>query len=885
MNKTKIKQILSLALCGVMCASTCTSLVGCNNKESSKKKSSVVIMTEELSGLFNPFYATAGADMDVVGMTQIGMLSTDKEGLPVAGDDEPTVVKAFTKDPVYNAETNESVYTFVLKNDLKFSDGQPLTMEDVLFNMYVYLDPVYTGSSTMYSIDIKGLTKYRTQSNYSDTTGVADQNANKAMANAILRRLELVNVFETAGDIENSDSFKADDKTMRDAIAEWEVTSGYKMAVATQSEISQKDDAWFREKLLKDYEFTLETFREELQSDFKAAKESFDLENPPYKEHAAKLKNDIFKFFLYEGKIRPVYADDPENPGKKDKLKIESFDNEEIASRYTTEEAAIERMFNDTTVNSLNAILTQWGTAGTLLTQYTAEALDVILRDKKVDGKLQYSNIEGIVSLGHMNDTSNTTKITEVTVGGKTYKVAHEHDKNGVPTAADTYDVLQITINGTDPKAIYNFGFTVAPSHYYGSANGTGSDVDIDISNDKFGVEWASSSFQSDVIQSQRNVEVPVGAGPFMATNENNANNPKGSEFWSSNIVYFKANENFMFDVKADKFRMQVISSSNALDALANGQVDYVTPQFTKANSERLLSMEKQGFTQLSSWQLGYGYIGINAGKVPNVNIRRAIMAAMETTLACEFYESGTCKPIDWPMSTVSWAYPFEDDGKTSKPNGHDYTQWTDAKGSTTFPEAKAEVQRYMKAAGVSANDSQLDITFTIAGASITDHPTYAVFKQASEILNSLGWNVEVKADSQALTKLATGSLEVWAAAWGSTVDPDMYQVYHMNSSATSVYAWGYREIKSNQSLYSYEYGKIVELSKIIDKARSINDQAQRTADYEDAMEIVLDLAVELPVYQRMTLYAYNNKTIKGLSEDVNPYSSPLEKLWEIELV
>ena len=37
-----------------------------------------------------------------------------------------------------------------------------------------------------------------------------------------------------------------------------------------------------------------------------------------------------------------------------------------------------------------------------------------------------------------------------------------------------------------------------------------------------------------------------------------------------------------------------------------------------------------------------------------------------------------------------------------------------------------------------------------IAGASITEHPTYAVFKQASEILNSLGWDIEVKADSQA---------------------------------------------------------------------------------------------------------------------------------------
>ncbi len=37
-------------------------------------------------------------------------------------------------------------------------------MRDVLFNIYVYLDPVYTGSSTMYSTEIVGLAEYRTQS-------------------------------------------------------------------------------------------------------------------------------------------------------------------------------------------------------------------------------------------------------------------------------------------------------------------------------------------------------------------------------------------------------------------------------------------------------------------------------------------------------------------------------------------------------------------------------------------------------------------------------------------------------------------------------------------------------------------------------------------------
>jgi hypothetical protein len=73
-------------------------------------------------------------------------------------------------------------------------------------------------------------------------------------------------------------------------------------------------------------------------------------------------------------------------------------------------------------------------------------------------------------------------------------------------------------------------------------------------------------------------------------------------------------------------------------------------------------------------------------------------------------------------------------------------------------------------------------------------------------------------------------------------------------------------------------------LSKKIDEGRSITDKAKRTAIYEEAMGYVLDLAVELPVYQRKTLYAYNNETIQGLTDEVNPYTSPLEKIWEVEL-
>ncbi len=124
----------------------------------------LVISTLTLDGKFSPFFATSAYDTDVVGMTQIGLLGYDKDGTPVAGIDEFCLAYSFTQEIKNQGEENEtSEYTFVLKNGITFSDGTPITVKDVLFNFYTFLDPLYDGSSTLYTLDIQGLSEYRTQ--------------------------------------------------------------------------------------------------------------------------------------------------------------------------------------------------------------------------------------------------------------------------------------------------------------------------------------------------------------------------------------------------------------------------------------------------------------------------------------------------------------------------------------------------------------------------------------------------------------------------------------------------------------------------------------------------------------------------------------------------
>ena len=852
------KRILSMILCIAMCIGMVSMFAGC----SGSSKDAFVIMTEQLDGLFNPFFYTAAADGTIVGMTQIGMLASkyvNGEVEVAYGENEAVVVKDY--DIVENAN-GTTTYTFVLKNGIKFSDGQPLTMEDVLFNYYVYLDPVYTGSNTLYSTDIVGLSEYRTQTIGSASDTSDDLIASQASSRAQARINELVNLFHS--ELKASATNEVGYDAMKSAIQAHSVSSGYKSAISNEaSEVSSQN-------LLDDYEYALKLFKEELESDYVSAQESYTDE--PYKSHE-EFKNEVFCFMYTEGYVEVKYAEGAD--GKVDRTNIETL-TAKYPDSITTKEAAVDYIYNDKIATQLDIILQYWATANTLTTEYTAKAKEVILHENvSDDGTLAVENISGIVSLGHTDAAGST-----ITVNGNNYTVASGHNADGTVTDTNEYDVLQITIEGVDPKAIWNFAITVAPQHYYGE----GSSVGMDIENNKFGVEFASYEFMTGVIQSTRNIKLPMGAGAYKATDNTNSDSPSESSFYANNVVYFKANENFttvgegIDNAKIEKIRYQIVSSNNAIAALENGTVHYISPALTTDNYEKLEKLASKGIVTMSTDQLGYGYIGVNAAKVNDINLRKAIMCAMNTSLALDYYRAGTASQIYWPMSKVSWAYP---DGDDANDNGKDYPQI----GSWNEEVAKSNIQKYMQEAGVSAGDSALSVTFTIAGSSLQDHPTYKVFRDAATLLNELGWDVEVVCDTQALTKINTGSLEVWAAAWSSALDPDMYQVYHKDSTATSTLAWGYNYIKTSGS--AEELSILNDLSDLIDEARETNDKAIRSELYQEAMEQILDLAIELPVYQRSVLYAYNSKVINSASmpveSEMNPYSSPLDRIWEIE--
>ena len=257
MKKT-FNKFMSLALAFVILVCCMGVLTSCkdNGPVIDNEETRLVLSTSELDGVFNPFYSSSGPDGSVVGMTQIGMLSADKEGKVSFGADEACVVldyeTEYLKDK--NGETQQTVYRFVLKNDLKFSNGSPLTIKDVLFNLYVYLDPAYYGSSTIYSTEIIGLKEYRTQSTSESIQDSFNETFDAAATDRILRLAETI---EEIYDMTEKDGSLTEAQLVEKLTELMEEYSAADAGYAT---------------LVADYELAKQYFRDELKTDYNYSK-------------------------------------------------------------------------------------------------------------------------------------------------------------------------------------------------------------------------------------------------------------------------------------------------------------------------------------------------------------------------------------------------------------------------------------------------------------------------------------------------------------------------------------------------------------------------------------------------------------------------------------
>ena len=770
-----MKRALALILSLVMCVGLFTACgeqknPGGNDDES--KDTPLVVGYSAFNQKFSPFFSETEYDQDVWLMTSLSMLNSDRQGqIIMKGIEGETHNYNGTDYTYYGPADCEIVqkddgtvdYNFKMREDLVFSDGEKVTIDDVIFSMYVLCDPTYDGNSTLYAAPIQGMAAYR-----AGMTTLA-----KALA--------------AAG----------------------------------------RDNA----------DFTYWT--EEQQTKFW---DNFDKGLVPFAEGivAACVEGGMNT----EGDIAGAAANWGFDGLAKDAT-IQDFAMA-IGNQYGWVFSAMEK---------------EVGNSDALSTMMDAD----VYNDYPTTGVKTGESADSITGIKKTGDYSMT-----------------------------------VTLDKVDATAIYQLGVTIAPLHYYGDP------AQFDAENNKFGFP------KGDLSSVRAKTTEPMGAGPYKFLK------------YEDGVVYFEANENYFLGAPKTKYLnfQQCMSDDDKLNGVITGTIDITDPTFsndtvdaiTKANNGSGVDGDKVTTDTVDN--LGYGYLGMSAacvnvggepGSDASKNLRKAFATVFSVyrDVAIESYYGERASVINYPISNTSWAAPQPtDDGYkvafSVDVNGNDiYTSGMSA--DERYAAALQAALGYFEAAGYTVTDGKL--TAAPAGAKLEyelqipadgsgDHPSFMMVSEAKKALETIGMNLIITdlSDSSGLwTGIDAHQVDMWCAAWGATVDPDMYQIYYSDVAnckgdlSTGKNPFGGAAQGGSNKMYCIADP---ELDNLIMTARESLDQSYRKTMYKACLDIVVDWAVEVPVYQRQNAIIFSTERVNmsTVTPDITTFYKWYSEIEKIEL-
>ncbi len=745
---------------------------GANNSQSGNKP--LVISSAEFSQKFSPFFATSVPDRNVADLVTLPLSIVDREGsMILKGIEGETreyngteyTYKSISDTTVTQNEDGTTTYHIKIKEGVKFSDGEELTADDVIFSYYVYCDPSYDGSTTLAAQPIVGLKNYLANSTAAEGVTADQVNAKIAEMPEALKKQIVENVITPI--------LTAD---MEDIIDVMENGSDDKKAQYTNN--GELKDA------------------SEVMAAFYSLDESFT---------GAGVDTDTC--------LQTI---------------IDQYAKEADYKALGTNYAGDEKYF-DADVYSL--------------------AETVVIEELKAAGTGE--EVPNIAGIKKIND----------------------------------YEI-EVTTSEYSAVAIYQIiGSAIAPLHYYGD------EAQYDYENNKFGFT------RGDLSAVKEKTTKPMGAGPYKFVK------------YENKIVYLEANEYYWDGVaKTKEIQLKETAEADKVSGLSKGTIDIADPTGSKQVMDEIKGYNSNGEISGDTIQTtmidtrGYGYIGLNAatinvageaGSEASKNLRKGIatILAVYRDVAINSYYGDLASVIEYPISNTSWAAPQKSDEGYQAAFSVDvdgnpiYT--ADMSQEDKYEAAKKAALGFFEAAGYTVENgkltaapegAKLDYKIEIGASGQGDHPSFAVLTAARTALGELGMTLTIDDLSNGAIlweHLEAGTQEMWGAAWSSSADPDMYQVYH-SSNVT-----GQGGTDSNHYALADE-----ELDKAIVEARTSDDQTFRKELYKICMDIVMDWAVELPVYQRKDTIIYNAKNINvdSILKDETPFYTWLQEIHKIEM-
>lgn len=437
---------------------------------------------------------------------------------------------------------------------------------------------------------------------------------------------------------------------------------------------------------------------------------------------------------------------------------------------------------------------------------------------------------------------------------------------------------MTLTTSELSTTMIYQLQMPIAPLHYYGDESL------YDYDNNSFGF------VKGDLSGVRSKTSAPLGGGMFTFSK------------YSDGVVYLDANPDYFNGApKVAHVNMKETQEADKITGVQAGTIDISDPSYSLEVADQIADINgvegEDGpviTTRLKDYR-GYGYIAlsaknVNVGGDPSSQASKDLRKAIMTVIAAyrdegiDSYYGDTATVINYPVSNTSWAAPsVTDDGyqiaySTDVDGNEIYT--SDMKSEDKYAAALQAALGYFEAAGYTVENGQ--ITAAPAGAKMEyqinigasgngDHPSFQTLTNAAAALKTIGFTLTVNDMANASDLFASyqsGAAEGWVAAWQSTNDPDMFQLYH------------------SQGATNYYTINDADLDELIMAARQTTDQEARKAMYKEAMEIILDWGVELPVYQRSeaTIFSTERVNIDTIAKDQTPYWTYKSELNNLEL-
>lgn len=441
----------------------------------------------------------------------------------------------------------------------------------------------------------------------------------------------------------------------------------------------------------------------------------------------------------------------------------------------------------------------------------------------------------------------------------------------------DDYNMSVVT-NGVDATMIYQLSIAPCSMKYYGDESL------YDYENNSFGFT------KGDLSKARGLNGQPMGSGAFKFDD------------YTSGTVHMSANEEYYKGApKTQHLNLVESQEADMVTGVQAGTLDISQPSYSMEVADQIKeingndSVNGDVITTFLHDYRGYGYLAISADKVnvagdPGSDASKALRKAI-CTLISPFRASGiasyygdTASVLNYPISTSSWASPNETDP------GYAVCYSTDASGNPLYTDGMSDDDRiaaaktgalsWFEAAGYTVADgkltaapegAKLEYQCNIGGGGQGDHPTFMILQEAKNAFAEIGMNFivnDIANASDLFASYQSGEAEMWCAAWQSTADPDMYQLYHSQGST------------------NYYCIDDADLDELIEAGRQTLDTESRKTIYKEAMDIILDWGVELPVYQRSecTLVSTERVNIDSVVKDQSPYWTWKDEIEKLEL-